>query len=174
VRTLRVDEKAMQQLQREYPVDFVGIVPISFEVTLYHGFKRISFEVRPGKSARVKEHFLNVFGEPVPVPDPKMVILVPAEEKALEMERRHKMIDLGRPLRHPVVIGVFGLKREIVVTAKHGAGKLFAAACESHVCPYVPQGQIPVTDQPNAEVIILGHRLRRPECGPNHIVIQEG
>src|SRR5271157_3588573 len=83
------------------------------------------------------------------------------------------MIDLGGPLGHPVVIGVFGLKRESVVTSKNGAGKLLAVACESHVCPYPPQGQIAVTDQPDAEVVILGHRLRRAEGNPNHLVIQE-
>ena len=84
------------------------------------------------------------------------------------------MIDLRQPLGHAMVVGVFGLKRESVATTKNSAGKLLAVACEPHVCPDLPQGEIAVGDQPNAEVVIPGHRLRRAEGGPNYIVIQEG
>src|SRR5208283_2745040 len=172
--TLRVDEKAVQQFQREYLVDLRGVVAVAFKVATHHRFQRLGIKISPGEGSRVQKHFLHVFGKRIAVPDAEMVVLVPAEEKALEMERRQKMIDLGGPLGHPVVVGVFSFKRESVVTAKNGAGKLLAAASESHVCPYLPQCQIAVTDQPNAEVVILGHRLRCAEGDSNHIVIQEG
>ena len=41
-------------------MDFAGIVPVSLEVVPYYRFEPLSFDVRPGKRARVEEHFANV------------------------------------------------------------------------------------------------------------------
>src|SRR5208283_3603702 len=166
-----VDEKAVQQFKRQQFMNLVSVIPASFEVAPHYSFYAASLEVRPREAPRVKQHFPNVLREPVPVPDSEMVVLVPAEEQALEMKRRQKMIDLGCPLGHPVVVGILGLKRKRVITTKNSAGKSLVAARKPHVCPYLPQGQIAVTDQPNAEVVVLGHRRWRAEGSPNHIVI---
>ena len=50
----------MQELQGQHCVDLGGVVPVSLEVSRNDGLKPVPVEVRPGKSARVEEHFPNV------------------------------------------------------------------------------------------------------------------
>ena len=88
-------------------------------MALHYSFDLRPIQVRSGKSARVEQHFPNVLGEGIPVPDPKMIELVPAEEKPFEMERRKQMIDPSHPLRHAVVVGIFRLDCEFEETP-HG------------------------------------------------------
>ena len=73
----------MQEFQGQDRVDFGGVVPVSPEVPPHHGLEPVRFKVRPGKRSWVQEHFLNVPGEGVPVPESEMVELVPPEEKAV-------------------------------------------------------------------------------------------
>jgi hypothetical protein len=78
---LWVDEKPVQQFQRKRPVNLIGVVPISFEMVLDHAFETILLPVRAGESARIKQHFANVTGKEVFVPDAEMVVLVSAQKK---------------------------------------------------------------------------------------------
>ena len=55
-----IEEESMQELQGQHGVDLGGVVPVSLEVSRNDGLKTARFEIRPGKSARVEEHFPNV------------------------------------------------------------------------------------------------------------------
>jgi len=57
-------------------VDLGGVVPVTLEVTPNHLFQPLSSNIRPAKTARVEQHFLNVPSEHIPVPDPEMEDLV--------------------------------------------------------------------------------------------------
>src|SRR5713226_2722131 len=91
--SVRVDEKAVYELQGQHCVDLGGVVPVSLEVSRNYGLKTARFEIRPGKSARVEEYFPNVPCQGIPVPDPEMAELVPPEEEAFEAEGQEEMID---------------------------------------------------------------------------------
>jgi len=106
----------MQELQRQHFVDFAGIVPVAFEVAPHHGFEAFPFEVWPGQRPRVEQHFPNVLGEGIPIPDAEMAELVPPEEEAFDVDGREQMIDPGHPLGHPVVVSVFRFERELEKT----------------------------------------------------------
>jgi hypothetical protein len=170
---LRVDEKPVQQFQRKRPVNLIGVVPISFEMVLDHAFETILLPVRAGESERIKQHFANVAGQEVPVPDAEMVVLVPAKEQALQVKWSQEMIDLRYPLRHAVIVSIFRLKGKIMVLAENGAGKIFASAGEAHVGPNLPQGFRPIANQADSKVIISSHSLWRAEKGPHHVFIEE-
>src|SRR5438132_12838526 len=112
-------------------MDLGGVVPVSLEVTLYHGLEPGPFEIRPGKSARVQEHFPNVPGEDIPVPDPEMVELVPPEEETFEVEEREEMIDPCQPLGHPGVVSVFRLEQELEETPGRCRGETSRASAKA-------------------------------------------
>src|SRR5713226_7363086 len=99
----------------------------------YHCFEVLLLPVGTGEGARIEQHFAKVAGKEVPVPDAEMVVLVPAQKKALQVERSQKMIDSGHPLGHPVVVSVICLKGEIVVLAKNRAKEPFVSTGEAHV-----------------------------------------
>ncbi len=103
----------MDEFQRQYLMDFGGVVPVSFDVTSHHRFEGIPLEVRPGKSSWVEQHFANVLGKEIPVPDPEMGKFVSAEKQSLQVERREDMVDAGCPLGHTVVVYVFRLDCEV-------------------------------------------------------------
>src|SRR5947207_12556217 len=102
-------------------MNLVGVVPISFDMVLYHRFKVILLPVGAGEGTRIEQHFAKVPGKEVPVPDTKMVVLVPAKKKALQVERGNQVIDLGHPLGHPVVVSVIRLKSKSLVMPKNSA-----------------------------------------------------
>lgn len=49
----RVQEKAVQEFEREDFVDFRGVVPVSFEVAPYDALDPVAFEVWTGKCPRI-------------------------------------------------------------------------------------------------------------------------
>src|SRR5438034_2635336 len=89
----------MQELQGQYLVDLGGVVPISLDVAPQDGLEPFGFEVWPRKGSGIKEHFPNVSGESVPVPDSEMRELVPPKKEAFQTEGQKEMIDPGHPLR---------------------------------------------------------------------------
>ena len=78
----------MQEFQGKHGMNFGGVIPVSLEMTPNHGFNSVLIEVRPRKCPRVEQHFLNVPGEGIPIPNTKMVELVPPKKKAFEMQPR--------------------------------------------------------------------------------------
>ena len=108
-----VQEEAVNDFQGQQFVDLGRVVPISFEMALYHGLDPFSFDIRPGKTARVEQHFPNVSSEGIPVPDPEMEDLVPSEEETFEAQRRENMVHAGHPLGHSHVVGVFRLEQKL-------------------------------------------------------------
>ena len=111
----RVKKQPVKQFQRKNPVNLVSVVPISFDVVSHHHFQIVFLPIGAGKGARVKQHFANIVGQGIPVPHSEMVIPVPAQKKALQVERSRKMIDSSHPLGHPMVVGVVRLESKIVV-----------------------------------------------------------
>src|SRR2546425_6606412 len=153
-------------------MNLVGVVPISFDMVLYHRFKVILLPIGAGEGTRIEQYFAKVPGKEVPVPYTKMVVLVPAQEKTLQLERSQKMIDSGHPLGHPVVVGVIRLKGKSLVMPKNSAQESFASAGEAHVGPYLPQARTAIANQACAEIIILGHGFRRAEGRPYHVIVE--
>src|SRR5207248_4716080 len=90
-----------------------GVVSVPSEMALHHGFDSLSLKVWPRKCPMVEQHFPNVFGEVITVPNSEMGELVSPQEKAFKMQRRNTMVDSRQPLWHPAVICVFGLEREL-------------------------------------------------------------
>ena len=114
-----VDKKAVDMFQSQNLVDGSSVVEASCEMALHDSFDLLSIQVRSRKRAWIQQHFPNVPGEGIPIPHPKMIKLVPAEEKSLEVEQRKQMIASGHPLRHAVVVGVLRLDSEFEETS-HG------------------------------------------------------
>jgi len=65
-------------------MDLGGVVPVSIEVSPNNVLEHSGCEIRPRKRARIKEHFTNVRGESVLVPDTEMVKLVAPQEEAFK------------------------------------------------------------------------------------------
>ena len=103
----------MQVFQGQDRVDFGGVVPVSPEVPPHHCLEPVRFKVRPGERSWVQQHFLNVPGKSVPVPDAEMEQFVPSKEEAFEAKRGEHVIDSSQPLRHPVIVRVFGFEEEL-------------------------------------------------------------
>jgi hypothetical protein len=108
-----VEKKAVEKFHCEQLVDLLRMIPVSVEVALDHSFDPDPVEVWPGECPRVEQHFPNIVGEGIPIPDSEMIELVPTKEKALQMDPREKMIDPGHPLGHPVVARVFCLEGKL-------------------------------------------------------------
>ena len=70
----------MHYFQRKRFMDVSGVIPVTSEVTLNHCLERFPFKVRPRKRPRVEQHFPNVLGKGVAVPDTEMTELVAAQE----------------------------------------------------------------------------------------------
>ena len=139
----------------------------------HYGFDALSVQIRPGKRPRVEQHFPNVFGEGIPVPDPKMVVLVPAEEEALEVQRREEMIDPGHPLGHAVVVGVFRLMVNSRNFANGCPARRPSVPAEAEVGPDLPKSRTAVANQPQSKVIVFSRgRFRRAEDRSHKVVVE--
>ena len=151
----------MQELQGQYLVDLGGVVPISLDVAPQDGLEPFGLEVWPRKGSGIKEHFPNVSGKSVPVPDSEMRELVPPKKEAFQTEGRKEMIDPGHPLRHPVIVGILRLAEELEDAAGGHGGE---APCPLYkgtaIRPDTTQGRVAVGDQPQANVVVRkGHGL---------------
>ena len=56
----RIEEKAVQEFQRQQFVDLHSVVPVSFEMSAHDGFKTFAFDVGPGQRPRVEQHLSNI------------------------------------------------------------------------------------------------------------------
>src|SRR4029077_12895202 len=96
----------------------VGVVAVALEMALHNGFHSTPFQVRAREGATIEQHFLDVLGESIAIPDAEVIELVAAKEEPFEVKRRKHMIDLRYPLGHTMVVGVFSLKRELEQPAR--------------------------------------------------------
>src|SRR6266436_1699750 len=129
----------MQELQREHFVDLEGVVPVALEVSPHHAFESTAVEVRPGKGPRVEQHFTDVGGESIPVPNPEMAELVPAQDETIQMKWREEVVDPGQPLRHPVVVGVFCFESELEEAPGGHCGEVPRVSIQAAVGPDSPK-----------------------------------
>lgn len=107
-----VEEEAVNQFQGQHLVEFGGVVSIPLDMPPYHSLKAFAFDIGPGKGARVEQHFLNIPGEGIPVPNAEMEGLVSSQEDVFEVEGRKGMVKPGQPLWHAHVIRVLSLEQE--------------------------------------------------------------
>src|SRR6267143_3500516 len=135
-------------------MDRGGVVSVSLEVAPHHGLDSVPFEVRPGKRPRVEQHLPNVLGEGIPVPDPEMEQLVPAEEEAFEAKCGKEVIDPGQPLRHTIVICVLRLERELEETSRGHGEEASRASADTAVASNSPESRMAVADQSQANVAV--------------------
>src|SRR5271170_8405877 len=85
-------------------------------------FDAFALEIGARERARIEEHFFDVVREDGAIPPAKMKEFVTAHPQALQVEGRESVIDLGDPLRHAVIISVFGLEGELQIGAVYGLG----------------------------------------------------
>ena len=123
-----VHEKAMHQLQRKKPVNLSSVISGAIDVAPHNAFDASRLQIRARKRPGIKQHLLDIFCENCSVPIPKMKQLVPPQPKPFKMERREKMIDLGNPLWHAVVVSVFGLECELQIATQYGGGNAIVHA----------------------------------------------
>src|SRR6267378_3933549 len=116
-------------------------------MALNHSLECFPFDVGPGKRPRVEQHFPNILGECIPVPDPKVVVLVPAKEEPFQVQCGEEMIDSGYPLGHAVVVRVFRFERELKEPAGHRAGWI-SWGSQAAVCPELTKSGASVRNQP--------------------------
>ena len=64
-------------------MDGRSIVPIPTDVTRHQRFNPLAMNVGTGKCARVEEDFLDNLRQPVPIPDAKVIELMPAKKHSL-------------------------------------------------------------------------------------------
>lgn len=112
-----IDEKPVQELQREDLVYLGGVVSISLEMVLYDGFQHIPLKVWAGEATRVKQYFAEIARQGVPIPGAEMAELVPAQKQAFKVEWRKRMIDASQPLGHAIVKGILGPEGEFLKAA---------------------------------------------------------
>ncbi len=163
----------MHEFQGQHLVNFGRVVPPPVEVPAHHGLKALPFEVRTGKSPRIKQHFPDVLGEVIAVPDPKMTELMPAEEKPLEAEGRKEMIYPGYPLGHTVVVSVFRFKSELEESSVDRRWQMSVCSGQAPIRPDPPESCVSVGDQSQADLVARERRLRRTENRPDEIVIKK-
>ena len=111
----------MNQFQSQHLVEFGGVVSIALEMTSDDSLQPFTLDVGPGKSLRVKERVLKISGEGIPVPDPEMERLVPAQKELFGSDGRDRVVQPRQPLWHAHVIGVFGFEQELKQPVGYGA-----------------------------------------------------
>src|SRR5262245_53796357 len=84
------------------------------------GFQSLSLQIGPGQTARIQQHLLNISSQGIAVPKPEVEDFMPAKKKALQVERRERMVNTRNPMWHAHVIGVFRFELEF----EKGAGSL--------------------------------------------------
>src|ERR1700739_2581210 len=55
-----IQEKPMNQLQRQKLVNLGGVVPIPLQVAVHDGLDAAAINIRPGQGPRVKQYFPNI------------------------------------------------------------------------------------------------------------------
>jgi hypothetical protein len=108
-----IQEEAVNQFQGEHLVEFGGVVSIPFEMTSYYSHQPFSFDIGPGKSARVEQRFLKISGEGIPVPDAEMEWLVCAQKELFGAKGRDRVVEPRQPLWHAHVIGILRFEQEL-------------------------------------------------------------
>ena len=88
-----VDEQAMHQFQCEHLVNRGCVVPDSVAMTVHDLFETVAIPVWSRKSSRIQQYVLQIFGQCIAIPDPKMGEFVTAQKEPLQVEPRQQMVD---------------------------------------------------------------------------------
>src|SRR5215467_10523846 len=108
-----------------------------------------------------------------------MVKLVSSQKEPLQMQCGNMVIKFGQPLRHSVVVGVFGLKSELKILGSQISHKAASSAREPSISRYGVQGLASIGNQANRLLALLEKIAIRCRCqwgairSSNKIVVQE-
>src|SRR4029077_10837585 len=99
--------------------------------------------------------------------------LVPANKQSFEVKWCKRMVEPGQPLRHAIVIGVFGFKGELLVAMQYRSETRNAAKGDATIGPNSSQGWVTIVNEAKRRLVIqqLRRRLVRQS---NEIVIKIG
>jgi hypothetical protein len=120
----------------------------------HDGFKALLFDVRPGKGQRIEQYLLNILGKRIPVPKPEMQQLISTEKDSLQVERREKMINTSNPLRHSIIVCVFGFAQEPKEQSGHARDQAARGSSDTRVGSNLPKSRIAFIYEPQADVSI--------------------
>ena len=95
--SFRINENPMKEFEGQHLVNLEGVVSVSFEVSLNNSLESMRLEIGPGKAARIEEHISNIARKRIPIPDAKVVELVPAEEQVFKAQGREQVIESEQP-----------------------------------------------------------------------------
>src|ERR1035441_846426 len=135
------------------------------------GFDALPLQVRTGKRARIEQHLFDVVCQTVTVPDAVVVYLVSPQEETLQLQRREGVTEPGEPLRHSVVIGIFGFEGELLIVPVN-------PACQAWLPTKTAIGANPlhrraaVADKTHALIVVRGDRLGRAKRRLHKVVIE--
>ena len=118
----------MLEFQRQQLRDLCSVVPIPFNMAPHHRFYSASPEIRPREATLIQQYLPYIAGERIPIPNPIVAEFVPTEKQALKMKGLEYVIDAGQPLRHSVVVRVFGFEAELHDASPQGCSPAAGAA----------------------------------------------
>ena len=98
---------------------------------------------------------------------------MPTQETSLRMQRREEVIDPGNPLRHSVVVGVFGLEEKFEKPSVSAGKQTLRGSIKAAIRPNPPECRVPIGDQPQAGVTIRQSRVRSPKDDPHEVIIEK-
>src|SRR6185437_12763503 len=114
-------------------MEFSGVVAGSLNVVPNHCLNASALNIRAGKRAPIEQHFLEVSGQSIPIPDTEVEGLVPAKKKPMGAQRRDRVVHACEPLRHPHVIGVFRFEEKFEARTRDHLGNSALSSAESPV-----------------------------------------
>src|SRR4051794_31886424 len=81
--------------------------------------------------------------------------LVASKEQPFQTERRERVVDFSKPLRHPVIISIFGLESELLEAVPRLSEARNRAVPDTTIGANRRQGGISIRDQPQRKIIAL-------------------
>ena len=86
-RSVRAEEQPVRKFKGQEPMDLSRIVSIALQVSVYNVSDRFRVDIRARQGSLVEQHFADVVGKFVAIPDPEMKHLVTAQPDALQVKR---------------------------------------------------------------------------------------
>src|SRR5580658_3130501 len=82
------------------------------------------------------------------------------------------MVEPGKPLRHTVVVGVLGLKRELLKFLVNPACQTWLPA-KAAIRANPLHGGTAIANETYADIVVRGYQLGRAKCRANEVIVEE-